>query len=228
MEEVPRTSLFFLRPFFVSPSTPLEVEDSGVGAAGAGKRSREGSEGGDGDGSAAGDEEQGEVADLSPLQAKTRDLEQLMLEKKSELGDVIGVVNAFLKKYGFPSLHQKEIRDTKAYYFCGCRTQGCFNVTFDCSAPKSGRKDGRKWHVKSIGDHKCDPREPRGVAISNTWIPVEVKEQLVSLFDQNIGAADAHRQSVVFAEEEKFPTTWEKSDMENFFDTMRRLFARKT
>jgi hypothetical protein len=36
-------------------------------------------------------------------------------------------------------------------------------------------------------------------------------------FDQNIGAADAHRQAVL-------PTTWEKSDAENFFDTIPRLF----
>ncbi len=216
-----------MRPFFVFSLLPARpVEDSGAGAAGAGKRSREGSEGGDGDGSAA-ERRDGEVADLSPLQAAARELQALMLQTTNELGELVGLVNAHLKKGGYPSLHQKEIRDTKAYYWCGCREKGCFNVTFDFSAPKGGRKGGRKWRIKSISDHKCDPRELRGVAIANTWIPLDVKEQLVSLFDQNIGAADAYQQSVVFAAENEFPTTWEKSDVENFFDVMRRLFCRE-
>jgi hypothetical protein len=110
---------------------------------------------------------------------------------------------------------------------CGCREKGCFLVTFarppGLKKKEKGRKGVREWSIKSMGSHVCEPHEPRSVAIANSWIPIPVKALLVSLYDQNVSVGEAHLQAIEFASK-NFPTTWEKSDVKNFFDTIQRHF----
>ncbi len=74
-----------------------------------------------------------------------------------------------------------------------------------------------------MGSHVCEPHEPRSVAIANSWIPSPVKALLVSLYDQSVSVGEAHLQAIEFASK-NFPTTWKKSDVKNFFDTIQRQF----
>ena len=213
--------LYFFVVLLTSHARPAESVGEEARAGGPGKRNRESQEGW---GWKRSDDEGAGLR--SSLQAMAAEVERLKALVNSDLQVLVDAFNLHLKKSGYPNLHQKEIREAAAYYMCACRQGSCFLLTFTRPAPsKKGRKEAREWRVKSIGDHLCEPREPRGVAMANTWIPISVKTLLVSLFDQNIGAADAHRQAVQFAAEEELPTTWEKSDVENFFDTIRRLFC---
>lgn len=161
----------------------------------------------------------------SALQAEVA-LDELKERECADLSDLVDALNSYCKKAGYRTLHLREKRDSKAYYACGCKQNKCFYVTFQrpVASGKGARKEGRKWSIKSVAAHLCDPHEPRIVALAHTWIPEIVKERLVSLFDQNVGAADAHAQGLVQAAQLGLPTTWERSDVDNFFDTMRRMF----
>jgi hypothetical protein len=176
----------------------------------------------------AGAESDDENGVRSSLADQLAELERLKDLRSNDLQTLVDAVNVHVKKTGYPNLHKNKERDTAAYYMCGCREKGCFLVTFGRPAAPGkkdkARKVAREWTIKSIGEHVCEPHEPRGIAIANTWIPISVKTLLLSLFDQNIGAAGAHRQAIEFAYNEGLPTTWEKSDVKNFFDTIRRLF----
>ncbi len=70
--------------------------------------------------------------------------------------------------------------------------------------------------------HLCEPGDPHAVALANTWIPTAVKEYLVSLFDQGVGAAEGHTRGLEMADCNDLPTAWEQSDVKNFFDTLNR------
>jgi hypothetical protein len=211
---------FFFARLCLAHSRSVIIDGEEGRADRANKRDREGGDDSGGESSAEC------VAVLSSLQTAEAELEALKALRDTKLQVLVDAFNVYLKKRGFPLIHKKDERDASAYFRCSCRGDGCFKVTFALSAaPKSGRKVAREWFVKSIGEHACEPREPRGVAIANTWIPESIKELLMSLFNQGIGAAAAFTQSVHRGDEIGLPTTWEKSDVENFFDTVRRLFC---
>jgi hypothetical protein len=150
----------------------------------------------DDDDDMAGAESDDESEVKSSLADELAELERLKDLRSNDLQTLVDAVNVHVKKTGYPSLHKKEERDMAAYYMCGCREKGCFLVTFGRSAAPRKKDKAREWTIKSIGEHVCEPHEPRGVAIANTWIPNSVKTLLLSLFDQNIGAAGAHRQAM--------------------------------
>ncbi|GEM_PF-6458730 len=221
MEEVPRASFFFLRALAVAYPRAAIADGADRVAERPDKRGREGDNDSDGESSTE------RAAVLSSLKAAEIELDQLRARRSATVQDLVDAMNVYLKKHGFPVIHSKEKRDSVAYYHCACRGEGCFKVTIArAPAATSGvRKAAREWFFKTIGEHCCEPREPRAVAIANAWIPAPVKELLVSLFDQGIGAAAAYSQSLHRAEELDLATTWDKTNVENFFDTMRRLFG---
>jgi hypothetical protein len=169
------------------------------------------------------DEDSGD-AGVSPLQLQRDELARLKALANIDLQLLVNEFNAFLKGQGYRKLHKKDVRASTAYFRCACGRAGCFLVNFARSSPpKGGRKDARLWTVRTIGAHLCEPHEPRGVAIDSTFIPVEVKALLVSLFDQGIGASAAHNQALEFAAEKELLTTWEPSDVKSFFVTLEKM-----
>jgi hypothetical protein len=155
------------------------------------------------------------------------DLARLLAVRDTDLGTLVHAVNSYNKKMGYRALHVRDERESKAYYCCGCRAPGCFNITFtrDAASKRGGRKEARTWTVKSIGQHVCEPVEPFAVALANTFMPDKVKQSLVGLYEQGVGPADAYEQVVHLAGQVEMPLTWEKSDVKNFFDNLERLYG---
>jgi hypothetical protein len=89
-------------------------------------------------------------------------------------------------------------------------TTQCYLVSLSRpSAPKKGRKEAREWSVNSIGEHisDCVPKEPLAVAFANTYIPDDVKQMLIGLWDQDVESGRAHDLAINFAVERLLPTT---------------------
>ncbi len=166
-----------------------------------------------------------ERARKSPLEQLREDLGRLKGLRDASLQALVDEFNAFAKRHGYRKLYCNQTRPDAAYYHCSCDQKGCFLVTFARAeaGAKGGRKAAREWYVKSVGEHKCEPHEPRVVAISNTWIPDDVKAHLIGLFDLDIGAPEAYRQGNSFAASREIPITWEQSDVKALFVVLQRL-----
>ncbi len=220
MELVPREWLNCCAPFCLL--TPLEA-DKDADASHRGKREAVG----DPSRSDSDDDDLMGAENHVEENAAPATLEELLTMSDPDLQSLVGAVNKFNKERGYRALNVRKERDNKAYYICGCRANGCGLVTFSRTAAskKGGRKVARVWTVKSVGPHLCEPVEPFGVALANTWIPEAAKRCLVGLYEQGIGPAAAYDQVVHFAGKSDMPLTWEKSDVKNFYDTLERLFG---
>ena len=71
----------------------------------------------------------------------------------------------------------------------------------------------------------CEPVEPFATALANTYLPDQVKESLVGLYEQGIGPAAAYEQVVHLAGQVVMPLTWEKSDVKNVYDNLERIYG---
>lgn len=109
--------------------------------------------------------------------------------RHSALSGITELVNGFNRLFGYGRINQNRVDSSSAYYRCGCGRKGCFNIVFSREKGATGQ-----WFIKSIAPHLCQPSEEHAIALSNTYIPHDVKQHLVHLFDQDIGAADAHSQ----------------------------------
>ncbi len=169
-----------------------------------------------------------DVEELNNLSGVRADRERLMGLKGSSVEAVLKEFNSWLKQNGHLNLHCKEERDSTAYLRCSCRRPQCYLVSLSRpSAPKKGRKEAREWSVNSIGEHisDCVPKEPLAVAFANTYIPDDVKQMLIGLWDQDVESGRAHDLAINFAVERLLPTTWEKSDVKNLFDRLRKCYS---
>jgi hypothetical protein len=175
------------------------------------------------DGSAAAAAEQAQSLEDEAAMERPRELEalqELKKETRSSLPELVEAVNAFNRRFGYCNINQNRVDKSTAYYRCGCKTNGCFNVSF--TRPKGGAV--RLWSINEISSRLCKPREMHAIALDNTFIPVDVKQHLVTLFDQGIPATDAHTQALSFAETLHLDITWEQDDVKNFFHTLRNCF----
>ncbi len=156
------------------------------------------------------DDEAHDSGGNSPLEQWREHLARLRTLRFAELQTLLDECNSFTKRHGYPKLYKNIQRDNAAYYYCSCNLEKCFLLTFARTeaAAKGSRKQARDWIIKSVGVHVCEPHEPRVVAIANTWIPDEIKAHLVSLFDLDVGAPEAHRQAIEFASGRHLSTTW--------------------
>lgn len=150
-----------------------------------------------------------------------------LLTTQGDLVVIISVINNSNKMLGYPPVWQKQVRSKRAYFHCGC-SKDCFKVNLCTTKVASGgnkRKSSEIWKIHSIGERVCEPMEPFTTARLNTFIPKVVKANLVTLFDLGIGASAAHLQALHFAQMQNIRTSWEESDVKNFFDTLTRLYG---
>lgn len=97
--------------------------------------------------------------------------------------------------------------------------QGCFCVTF-CRIKEQGAS--KMWRIKSLpASSECLPHEPMVLALRNTYIPPEIKLELILLFDRDVKAAQAYTQSLEVAQRLGLATTWTKDDVKNFFGRLK-------
>jgi hypothetical protein len=151
-----------------------------------------------------------DVEELNNLAFLRTELERLLDLHGTDLKALVNEIDVWLKQKGWPILVSHEERDTAAYFRCSCRRPSCFKVTFSRPfAPRKGRKEAREWSVKSIGEHvlECELSELLGVAVANTYIPDDVKQMLIGLWDQDVESGRAHDLAINFAVERLLPTT---------------------
>ncbi len=133
---------------------------------------------------------------------------------------ILEVINKFNRESGYPPLHQDRVREHAAYFLCGCRLKDCVRVILHRA--KADKKRSKAWSIKSMTEgHACEPLEPMGIAVTNTFIPAVVKLELLRLFDANAGASQAHQLAITFASQHDLPTTWRRDDVKNFFRALR-------
>lgn len=159
-------------------------------------------------------------ADQIPLLPMEQLKKDIMSMNDPDVKSLMARINAARRQHGYLPLHQREIRKKKGYFHCSCKHDKCSSTILVYQ--ESGRAHSKKvWTVSSIGSILCEPREPFGVALENTVIPNEIKDELVDLYDSGTTASDAFETSKTRAQSMNLPLTWEKSDVKNFFDRLK-------
>lgn len=133
--------------------------------------------------------------------------------------------NFILAHYGYKKLYLNRGAADKAYYYCSCdkAEKTCFKVKLE-RAEWKGKKKGKFWKSTSFGERKdaCLPVEPSGAALSEMFIPEEIKLQLIQAFDSGLNVKSAFDMSTTVGRDLNLPLTWDQPSVKNFFDRLTR------
>ena len=147
--------------------------------------------------------------------------EKLFSTAHPSLDHAVAALNSFLRARGYPNVHLSKKRSANAFFKCGCGKSGCFSVSFSLAH----RSTGRSWMLKAmVGLPLCPPQTAMALALQNRFIPTELKDELLMLYQSNVNVANAHSVITQRALELKVPTTWLQADVKNFFDSLNRSF----
>jgi hypothetical protein len=204
---------------------------SGVSVEGASELPREtpkrprSSSSGDGGGEGSKDASQEppvDVLDEAMEEQRAADLaayNQLFVLQCGSYEELVAAIDTYLRRQGFLNLHLDKVRAKSASFKCSCRRKGCFPV----SLTLTDALPTPLWSIKTMNlKPKCDPQSAIAVATCSTFIPDMVKLQLLLLFDAGLAVTDAHNAAITKAVELSIPTTWQRSDVKNFFDSLIR------
>lgn len=173
------------------------------------------------------DDNAGDYLSDRDLEAPLPQDQQLVTKLKSLKGNslksLVDSCNTELHLQGYCSLHQNRATEFKGYYYCGCGDKTCSKTIIDRES--LGKKKSKMWSISSIGKRKCEPGTALSTALKKTFIPSLVKVFLIQAFDNGVSPKDAHNLAVTFASENHLDTTWEKSDIKNLFDVLKRNYS---